>query len=179
MAEAAPRPREGLMQRIGDIPPDTSLVKLEETLFRAFKRSAMHTARYQGHLDAAKEMLERRVRLAYAILGTSVPLFIGYGARIAYGSTGFDLSRMMIPVAGIALCWVAQRVERAHYFKNGESLIMATAMEEEDDSTSTDGPGRVAAEQHTRGYGLSSVGAAATATWLVWVAIAAIEIYRM
>jgi len=176
VAEQSPK---RLMRRLGEIPPETPIAELEEVFFRAIKRSSMHTARYRGHLAAAQEMLDRRVRLAYAILATSVPLFIAYGARIALGSTGFDLSRMLIPLVGIALCWVAQRVERGHFRKNGESLIMATAMEEEDDSSLIDGPGRLGAAQHTRGYGLSSVGAAATVTWLVWLAIACVEMYRM
>lgn len=168
-----------LIKRLEDIPKDTPLFAIEEALFRAEKRAQMHVARYRGHLTASKEMLDRRVRLAYAVLGTSVPLFVAYGARVALGSTGFDLSRTLIPLAGIALCYVAYRIEHAHYRKNGESLIMATAMEEEDPSTAIDGPGRLAAEQHVRGHGLSSVGAAATATWLVWVTIAGLEISRM
>lgn len=165
-----------LVQRIEEIPKDTPLSAIEDVLYRAQKRAQMHRARYEGHLAAAEKMLGRRVRLAYAVLGTSVPLFVAYGARVALGSTGFDLSRTLIPLAGIALCYIALRVERAHYHKNGESLILATVMEEEDDSTTIDGPGRLAAEQHARGLGFSSVGAAATAVWLLWVAIAAREI---
>ncbi len=168
-----------LMERLQDFGGDTSAKAFEEALRVALKSSHMHTSRYNGHLGAAKDVLNRRVRLAYAVIGTSVPLFVAYGARIALGSTGSDLSRLLIPLAGIALCYVACRVECAHYRKNGESLMKAIAMEQEDDSTGVDGPAQLAAEQHMRGYGLSSVGAAATATWLVWVAIAAVEIYRM
>ncbi len=173
------RPPVRLVTRVSEIPADTPLAEAEEMLYRAQKRAQMHSSRYRGHLKAASDMLERRVRLAYAVLGTSVPLFVAYGARFALGSASFELTRALIPLVGIALCYVAFRIERGHYRKNGESLIAATAMEEEDDSTGIDGPGRLGAEQHSRGYGFSSVGAAIAVTWLVWATAAAIEIARL
>jgi hypothetical protein len=179
MTQTDRSPPVRLVSQLGDIPKDTPLAQLGEVFFKEQKRALMHGFRYRGHLEMAKEMLERRVRLAYAVLGTSVPLFVGYGARIALGSTGFDITRAIIPLVGIALCYVALRIERGHYQKNGESLIAATAREEEDGSSEIDGPGRLAAEQHARGFGFSSVGAAAAATWLVWVSIAAYEIARL
>lgn len=169
-----------LARRLAGVPEGArELLAAEDMLFRMWSRSAMRTARFTELLRLGGQILDRRVRLAYAVLGTSITLVLGYGIRAATAAEAFDLSRILIPLFGFALGYVALRIEKAHYKKEGEYYIKAVAMEEEDDSTAVDGPAWETAQQHMEGNGLSSVGGAVAMGWIGWLIIASYEISRM
>jgi|GEM_PF-5266721 len=166
-----------LKEALGKVPEGITLEAVAAAIEAAVFRGNMRVARYNGLLEAAKEMIERRVRLAYAaILGTSIPLFIAWGVRLSMTGPVFDFGRFIVLLVGFAICWTALQIENtSHYGKTGEFLINAVDMENEDTSTKILGAGRIQADQHIRGNGLSSVGAAAGFCWFWFLVMAIFE----